>query len=48
MVKKSSNNALKALMNTPTNNFGLAKLLKNFVLVGESQQMEEVIKTITL
>jgi len=36
------------MLSTPTNNFGLAKLLKNFVLIGESQQIEEVIPYILI
>lgn len=36
------------MLSTPTNNFGLAQLLKNFVLIGESQQIEEVFLQVTI
>ena len=38
---------LKEMLNTPTNNLGLAQLFKKFVLIGEAYQLEEVsLKTI--
>lgn len=33
---------LQAMLQTPTNNFGLAQLFKNFVLLGEDYQLEQV------
>lgn len=33
---------LKEMLNTPTNNLGLAQLFKKFVLIGEAYQLEEV------
>ena len=38
----SSGNQLQEMLSTPTNNFGLAQLLKNFVLIGEDSQVIEV------
>lgn len=45
MSSKKNRNVeqLKAMLKTPTNNFGLAQLFKNFVLIGEQQQIEEVL-----
>ena len=39
---KRNANQLKAMLNTPNNNFGLAQLFKRFVLIEESFQLEEV------
>jgi len=36
---------LKEMLSTPTNNFGLALLFKNFVLIDLDYQKEEVCKT---
>jgi len=30
------------MLQSPTNNFGLASLLKNFVMIGEQHQQEQV------
>ena len=45
MSSKKNRNVeqLKAMLKTPTNNFGLAQLFKNFVLIGEQQSIEEVL-----
>ena len=39
---RKNTDQLQAMLQTPTNNFGLASLFKNFVLIGEQYQLEQV------
>lgn len=42
-LSKQANKArLKEMLSTPTNNFGLAQLFKNFALIAPEYQIEEV------
>jgi hypothetical protein len=41
-TSQSNVNQLQEMLSTSTNNFGLAQLMKNFVLIGEDSQIMEV------